>query len=44
MIFWKPSSKVIVILTVFRKTQNGTQAADLDRAIAAEKRCEAEHD
>ncbi|WP_329426306.1 type II toxin-antitoxin system RelE/ParE family toxin [Streptosporangium sp. NBC_01495] len=36
--FWKPSNKVI--LTVFRKTQ----ATDTDRAIAAKKRCEAEHD
>ncbi|MEU9890931.1 type II toxin-antitoxin system RelE/ParE family toxin [Sphaerisporangium sp. NPDC051011] len=42
--FWKPSNKVIVVLTVFRKTQDGTQTADIDRAIAAKKRCEAEHD
>ncbi|GAA1024585.1 hypothetical protein Aple_009140 [Acrocarpospora pleiomorpha] len=40
----KPSNKVIVVLTVFRKTQDGTQAADINRAIAAKKRCEAEHD
>ncbi|MET8986249.1 hypothetical protein ABZW49_12420 [Nonomuraea wenchangensis] len=44
MTFWKPADKVIVILTVFRKTQDGTQTADIDRAIAARKRCEAEHD
>ncbi|GAA0845631.1 hypothetical protein ACFQVD_27185 [Streptosporangium amethystogenes subsp. fukuiense] len=37
-------NKVIVVLTVFRKTQDGTQAADVDRAIAAKKRCEVEHD
>ncbi|MEU5876792.1 type II toxin-antitoxin system RelE/ParE family toxin [Spirillospora sp. NPDC047279] len=42
--FWKPASQAIVILTVFRKTQTGTQAADIDRAMAAKKRCEAEHD
>ncbi|MEU8058175.1 type II toxin-antitoxin system RelE/ParE family toxin [Microbispora bryophytorum] len=42
--FWKPSNKVIVILTVFRKTQDGTQTADIDRAITAKKRCESEHD
>jgi Phage derived protein Gp49-like (DUF891). len=42
--FWKPSNKVIVVLTVFRKAQDGTQTADIDRAIAAKKRCEAEHD
>ncbi len=35
---------MIVILTVFRKTQDGSQAADIDRAITAKKRCEAEHD
>ncbi|MGW4644678.1 hypothetical protein ACWEN6_39645 [Sphaerisporangium sp. NPDC004334] len=33
-----------MVLTVFRKTQDGTQAADVDRAIAAKKRCDAEHD
>lgn len=42
--FWKPTSKVIVLLTVFRKTQDGKQTADIDRAIAAKKRCETEHD
>ncbi|GAA3116962.1 type II toxin-antitoxin system RelE/ParE family toxin [Nonomuraea salmonea] len=42
--FWKPSDKAIVILTAFRKAQEGTQAPDIARAIAAKKRCEAEHD
>lgn len=42
--FWKPSDKAIVILTVFRKAQEGAQTPDIARAIAAKKRCEAEHD
>lgn len=42
--FWKPANRAIVILTVFRKTKEGTQAADINRAIAAKKQCEAEHD
>lgn len=42
--FWKPADQAIVLLTVFRKTSEGTQTADINRAIAAKKRCEAEHD
>jgi phage-related protein len=42
--FWKPANQAIVILTVFRKTRQGTQTADINRAIAIKKQCEAEHD
>jgi hypothetical protein len=31
-------------LTVCRKTREGTQRADVDRAVRAKKACQAEHD
>jgi hypothetical protein len=36
--------RVIILLTVFRKTREGTQRADVDRAVRAKKICQAEHD
>jgi phage-related protein len=42
--FWKPGGRVIILLTVFRKTREGTQRADVDRAVRAKKACQAEHD
>ncbi len=37
-------ARVIILLTVFRKTREGVQKADVDRAIRSEKTCQAEHD
>jgi Phage derived protein Gp49-like (DUF891) len=42
--FWKPGGRVIILITVFRKTREGVQRADVDRAIRAKKTCQAEHD
>jgi len=42
--FWKPGGRVIILLTAFRKTREGTQRADVDRAVRAKKACQAEHD
>lgn len=42
--FWKPGGQVITLLTVFRKTRDGVQKADVDRAVRAKKTCQAEHD
>lgn len=41
---WKPGGQVIILLTVFRKTREGVQKADVDRAVRAKKICQAEHD
>jgi hypothetical protein len=35
---------VIILLTVFRKTRDGVQKADVERAVRAKKTCSAEHD
>jgi hypothetical protein len=35
---------VIILLTVFRKTREGVQKADVDRAVRAKKICQAGHD
>jgi hypothetical protein len=35
---------VIILLTVFRKTREGVQKADVDRAVRVKKTCQAEHD
>ena len=42
--YWKPRGQVIILLTVFRKTREGVQKADVDRAVRAKKICQAEHD
>jgi len=42
--FWKPQGQVIILLTVFRKTREGVQRADVDRAVRMKKTCQAEHD
>jgi phage-related protein len=42
--FWKPGGQRIILLTVFRKTRNGVQKSDVDRAIRAMKTCETQHD
>ena len=42
--FWKPGGQIIILLTVFRKTRDGVQRADVDRAVRAKKTCQAEHD
>jgi len=42
--FWKPGGQVIILLTVFRRTRDGAQKADVDRAVRARKTCQAEHD
>jgi hypothetical protein len=42
--FWKPGARVIILLTVFRKTCEGVQRADVDGAIRAKKTCQADHD
>ncbi|WP_106399422.1 type II toxin-antitoxin system RelE/ParE family toxin [Actinocorallia populi] len=42
--FWKPGKRLIILLTVFRKTREGVQRADVDRAIRAKKTCQAYHD
>jgi Phage derived protein Gp49-like (DUF891) len=42
--FWKPGGEVIILLTVFRKTREGVQRADVDRAIRIKKTCQTEHD
>jgi hypothetical protein len=42
--FWKPGGQVIILLTVFRKTRDGAQKANVDRAVRARKTCQAEHD
>ena len=42
--FWKPGGQVIILLTVFRKTREGAQKADVNRAVRAKKTCQAEHD
>jgi phage-related protein len=35
--FWKPGGQVIILLTVFRKTREGAQKADVNRAVRAKK-------
>ena len=42
--FWKPGGQLIILLTFFRKTRDGTQRADVDRAVRAMNTCRAEHD
>jgi phage-related protein len=42
--FWKPGGQAIILLTIFRKTREGVQKADVDRAIRAKKMCQAGHD
>ncbi len=42
--FWKPGGQVIILPTVFRKTREGVQKADVDRAVRTKKTCQAEHD
>jgi phage-related protein len=42
--FWKPGGQVIILLTVCRKTREGAQTTDVDRAVRARKTCQAEHD
>jgi putative component of toxin-antitoxin plasmid stabilization module len=42
--FWKPGGLLIILLTVFQKTRDGVQRADVDRAIQAMKNCHAKHD
>jgi hypothetical protein len=42
--FWKPGGQVIILLTVFRKTREGVQRADVDRAVRTKRICQAEHD
>lgn len=41
--FWKPGGLLIILLTVFQKTRNGVQKADVDRAFQAMKTCRAGH-
>ena len=42
--FWKPGGRVIILLTVFRKTREGAQKSDVDRAVRAKRTCQAEHE
>jgi phage-related protein len=42
--FWKPGGQLIILLTFFRKTRDGTQRADVDRAVRAMNTCRTEHD
>jgi hypothetical protein len=35
---------MIILLTVFQKTRDGVQKADVDRAVRAKKTCELDHD
>jgi Phage derived protein Gp49-like (DUF891) len=42
--FWKPGSQIIILLTVFRKTREGVQKPDVDRAVRAKRTCQAEHE
>jgi phage-related protein len=42
--FWKPGGRVILLLTVFRKTREGAQKSDVDRAVRAKRICQAEHE
>ena len=42
--FWKTQGQVIILLTVFRKTREGVQRADVDRAVRMKETCQAEHD
>jgi phage-related protein len=41
---WKAGGRVIILLTVFRKTREGAQKADVDRAVRSKKICQAGHD
>lgn len=40
--YWLAPGRRVILLTVFRKTRN-TEAAEVARALQAQKRCEAEH-
>jgi phage-related protein len=42
--FWKPGGRVIVLLTVFQKTRDDVQRADVDRADRAMRTCRTKHD
>lgn len=41
--YWLAQRRRDVLLTVFRKTRNA-ETAEVERAIRAQKTCEAEHD
>jgi len=40
--YWLAPGRRVILLTVFRKTR-GAEAAEVARALQAQKRCEAEH-
>jgi phage-related protein len=41
--FWKAEGRLIILLTVFRKTREGAQKSDVDRAVRGKATCQAEH-
>jgi len=40
--YWLASGRRVILLTVFNKTQR-SEVAEVDRALAVQKECEAEH-
>jgi len=39
----EPEGRLIILLTVFRKTREGAQKPDVDRAVRSKATCQAEN-